>query len=95
MDGVTARCVMTVVPLQLASGFTVIPHEIKSHMNNQCVCFRFEMILISVELSRCLSSARVLRRVCISGLFVHHHRVYIYSHVYFYIGASAAFFPLS
>lgn len=61
-------------------------------MNNQCVCFRFEMILISVELSRCLSSARMLRRACISGLFVHHHRVYIYSHVYFYIGASGAFF---
>lgn len=51
--------------------------------------FWFDMILISVELSRSLSSAR---RVCISGLFAHHHRVYIYSHVYFYIGASVAFF---
>lgn len=80
---------MAVVLLQLALGVTVIPHEIKLHMNNQCVCFRFDMILISVELSRSLSSAC---RVCISGLFVHHHRVYIYSHVYFYIGVSVAFF---
>lgn len=46
--------------LQLAQGVTVVPREIKFHMNNQCVCFRFEMILISVELSRCLSSAWVV-----------------------------------
>lgn len=32
------------------------------------------------------------RCVCYSELFVHHHRVYIYSHVYFYIGESAASF---
>lgn len=92
MDGDIARCVMTIVLLQLASGFIVIPHEIKLHMDNQCVCFRFEMIHISVEMSRSLSSAHMLCCVCISGLFVHHHRVYIYFHVYFYIGASAAFF---
>ncbi len=42
-------CAMAVVLLQLASGVTVIPHEIRSHMNSQCVCFRFDMILISLE----------------------------------------------
>lgn len=73
-------------------GVTVTPHEIKLHRNNHCVCFSFEIILISMELSRCLSGAHLLHCVCISGLFVQHHRVYIYSHVYFYIGASAAFF---
>lgn len=51
-------------------------------MNNQCVCFRLETILISVELSRCLYI----------WVVVHHHVVYIYSHLYFYIGASLAFF---
>lgn len=72
---------------------TVIAHEIKSSRDNQCVCFSFIMLLIRMELSR-LSVADLLHCVCISGLFVQHHRVYIYSHIYFYIGKAVALFFL-
>lgn len=51
---------MTGVLFPFASRVTVIPCEIKLHMNNQCVCLRSEMRPISMESSRCLSSSHVV-----------------------------------
>lgn len=69
--------------------------EIKFAWNNQYVCSSLETMRISTSL--CLSGARFPQCVCISGLFVRHHRVYIYSRIYFYIGTSVVlwgfFFP--
>lgn len=59
MDGIIACCVVTVAVFQLASGLLSFPMK-SNYTWTIDVCRTFEMILISVEWSRCLSSAGVV-----------------------------------
>lgn len=77
MDDLTESCVIPIVLLK--SNFPGII--------NQYICFSLRWYLLAWSWVCACQKC-----VCISGLFVRHHRVYIYSRIYFYIGTSVALF---